>query len=89
LAAAPRVPFNVVRVDCGRQRPRGGWYSDSYNKIEPAPALVMTLPARLPWHSATLLFPYRGPTPPAVQFTFDGRQAKVQAAGSTWTVRPR
>jgi uncharacterized heparinase superfamily protein len=79
LIAAPTEPFVELRIEQGQEHPRRGWYSDSYNKIEPAPALVLTLRTALPWRSATLLFPYRGSEPPAVRFAFDGRQATLTA----------
>jgi hypothetical protein len=80
LIAAPSAAFAEVRVEQGQEQPRRGWYSDSYNKIEPAPALSLSLRTALPWRAATLLFPYRGPSRPAVDFTFDGRQATIRAA---------
>lgn len=80
LRAAPLVPFADVHVEKGREKPRGGWYSDGYGKIEPAPALSMSVRATLPWRSATLLLPYRGKQPPDVAFTFDGRQAVIRSA---------
>ncbi|MCX6898317.1 MAG: alginate lyase family protein [Verrucomicrobia bacterium] len=78
LKAAPTAPFTDVHVECGQENPRGGWYSDSYGKIEPAPALSQTLRTRLPWRAATLLFPYKGTTTPEVTFSFDGRRAEIQ-----------
>ena len=77
LMAAPSVPFADIHVEQGQEKPRGGWYSDSYNKIEPAPALVCSLRTTLPWRAATLLFPYRGSEPPRTSFSFDGQQATV------------
>ena len=77
LMASPTVPFADIRVERGQENPRGGWYSDSYNKIEPAPALALSLRTALPWRAATLLFPYQGSEPPRVSFTFDGRRATV------------
>ena len=65
-------------MEQGRENPRGGWYSDSYGKIEPAPALSLSVRAALPWRAATLLFPYRGQEPPQVAFRFDGRRAQIQ-----------
>lgn len=79
LVAAPSAPFAEIRIEQGQQNPRRGWYSDSYNKIEPAPALALTLRTALPWRAATLLFPYRGSEPPAVRFSFDGRHATLAA----------
>jgi hypothetical protein len=78
LKAAPTAPFTDVHVECGQENPRGGWYSDSYGKIEPAPALSQSLRIRLPWRAATLLFPYKGTMPPEVTFSFDGRRAEIQ-----------
>lgn len=75
LVCAATAPFSEVRVVQGQEDPRGGWYSDSYNRIEPAPALVLSLRNRLPWRAATLLFPYRSVEEPHVSFAFDGQQA--------------
>jgi len=36
------------------------------------------LRTRLPWHAATLLFPYKGTTTPDVAFSFDGRRAEIR-----------
>ncbi len=77
LVASPTAPFADVRIECGQEDPRRGWYSDSYNKIEPAPALSLSLRTTLPWRSATLLYPYRGAARPAVRFAFDGGEAVV------------
>ncbi|HJN16156.1 MAG TPA: alginate lyase family protein [Armatimonadota bacterium] len=68
-----------VHIEKGQENPRGGWYSDGYNQIEPAPALSMSLRTELPWRAATLLFPYEGTDAPAVEFSFDGRHATVSA----------
>jgi hypothetical protein len=78
LKAAPIVPFTDVHVERGQENPRGGWYSDSYGKIEPAPALSQSLRTRLPWRAATLLFPYKGTTVPEVTFSSDGRRADIR-----------
>lgn len=78
LKAAPAAPFADVHVECGQENPRGGWYSDSYGKIEPAPALSQSLRTCLPWRAATLLFPYKGTTTPEVAFSFDGRCAEIR-----------
>jgi hypothetical protein len=74
-----------ARIEEGAQNPRGGWYSDGYNKIEPAPALALTVTARLPVRIATLLLPYRGSVPPAVTFDFNGDAAKIVMKDSTFT----
>jgi hypothetical protein len=56
------------RVEKGMEEPRGGWYSDGYNVIEPAPQAAFTVRTSLPFRFATLLLPYRGPEPPEVAF---------------------
>ncbi|MHB9134287.1 MAG: alginate lyase family protein [Armatimonadota bacterium] len=71
-------PITKLACEEGQQNPRGGWYSDSYNKIEPAPALAVHLRAPLPLRMATLLFPYRGAELPAVHFTFTGNTATLR-----------
>ncbi|MDV7401366.1 hypothetical protein RZS08_58655, partial [Arthrospira platensis SPKY1] len=76
----PSAAFGEVRVEQGQEQPRRGWYSDSYNKIEPAPALSLSLRTSLPWRAATLLFPYRGTARPEVRFTFDGHHAKIEVS---------
>lgn len=78
LVAAPAAAFADVRLECGQEKPRRGWYSESYNRIEPAPALSLALRTGLPWRSATLLWPYRGSAVPAVSFGFDGAQARIR-----------
>lgn len=65
-------------VEQGREDPRGGWYSDSYGKIEPAPALSMSVRAQLPWRAATLLFPWRGTAPPRIELAWDGAAARIR-----------
>lgn len=54
------------RVDVGCQDPRSGWYSASYNRIEPSPTLVLGTQAKLPWRSTTVLYPFVGRQPPEV-----------------------
>jgi hypothetical protein len=78
LHALSAVAFADVHVETGRENPRGGWYSDSYNRIEPAPALSLSVRTALPWRAATLLFPYRGTDPPDTSFRFDGNRATVR-----------
>ena len=78
LRTVPTAPFTDIHVESGQENPRGGWYSDSYGKIEPAPALVQSLQTRLPWRAATLLFPYPGTTPPTITLRFDGRRAAIR-----------
>jgi hypothetical protein len=80
LRACATKPFADIHLEKGQENPRGGWYSDSYGKIEPAPALSLSVRTALPWRCATLLFPYRGKQPPQVDFSFDGRIAKIRSA---------
>lgn len=67
-------------MEHGQDNPRGGWYSDSYGKIEPAPAVSLSVRTALPSRTATLLLPYRGKQLPEVGFTFDGRAVRVEHA---------
>ncbi len=71
-------PLDTASIETGQQNPRGGWYSDGYNKIEPAPALSLHLRGPLPLRIATLLYPYRGTQVPPVVFTFDGDTATLR-----------
>ncbi len=78
MKLAATEAFTEIRVEQGQEEPRGGWYSDSYGKIEPAPALSASLRTRLPWRAATLLFPYRGKDTPVVKFEFADRSVRIQ-----------
>ncbi|MSS70904.1 MAG: alginate lyase family protein [Candidatus Latescibacteria bacterium] len=78
LWALPSAPFTDVHVEEARENPRGGWYSSGYGQIEPAPCLSLSTAVRLPFFAATLLFPYRGPTPPPVTFEVQGKTALVE-----------
>ncbi|OGG46042.1 MAG: hypothetical protein A3F84_01855, partial [Candidatus Handelsmanbacteria bacterium RIFCSPLOWO2_12_FULL_64_10] len=78
LLLIPSVPFADVRVEEACENPRGGWYSSRYGRIEPAPCLSLSAAVRLPFSAATLLFPYRGPTPPPVAFAVEGHTAFVE-----------
>jgi hypothetical protein len=73
-------PVAGARLEEGQAQPRAGWYSDSYNQIEPAPSLVLSMPGQLPLRLATLLFPYRGEKQPKLEFTCDGRAAIIKHA---------
>ena len=73
-------PIADAHLEKGQENPRGGWYSDGYNKIEPAPALSLRLRGPLPVRLATLLFPYRGTEKPVVEFAFDGETATIRTA---------
>jgi hypothetical protein len=72
--------FCGARIDEGQNEPRAGWYSDGYNRIEPAPALALTYQGVLPFRCATLLLPYRGTELPNVEFGFDGQTATIHLA---------
>jgi hypothetical protein len=78
LTASATAPFADIRVEQGQESPRGGWYSDRYGEIEPAPVLSLSLQTQLPWRSATLLLPYRGKNVPDVEFTFSSDCARIQ-----------
>lgn len=78
LRAKGTVTFDDARIEKGQTAPRSGWYSDSYGKIEPAPALSLSVRTRLPWRAATLLFPYRGEVVPDVTFTFRQGTAEIK-----------
>ena len=52
--------WDDVAVHCGAENPRQGWYSDGYNRLEPAPVLVFTRRITLPFVSRLWLLPYRG-----------------------------
>jgi len=66
LLAARPGDWDEIRVECGQENPRAGWYSPSVNQISPAPALVLIAKARpLPHRSRVILYPYRGTQPPA------------------------
>ena len=78
LRAVGSVAFDHAHIEKGQGRPRSGWYSDSYGKIEPAPALSLSVRANLPWRAATLLFPYRGIVVPQATFTSQPGAAEVE-----------
>jgi hypothetical protein len=60
LLSASDAQWQNLSIECGQENPRAGWYSDGYNKIEPAPAVVLRTRTKLPFHAKTMLFPYRG-----------------------------
>jgi len=41
LQAVGSVAFDHAHIEKGQEKPRSGWYSDSYGKIEPAPRPVV------------------------------------------------
>ena len=65
------------RLEEGQEEPRGGWYSPSYNRIEPAPCLVLGAACSLPLLAATLLWPYRGPDLPPVNLDLGPSGARI------------
>lgn len=75
-----------VRILKGEENPRAGWYSASYNKIEPAPALSLTRETDLPLRYAVLLLPYRGRQTPDASLTFADRIVTVSIDGDTHSV---
>jgi hypothetical protein len=72
--------WDAQQVLTGSETPGGGWYSPSYGRLEPAPCLCLERSAQLPFRSATLLYPYRGATPPAVDFAWADGVATVSSA---------
>ena len=78
IVCRPMAAFTDAHIECGQEDPRGGWYSDSYGKIEPAPALTMSLRTSLPWSAVTLLNPYRGANIPGSELSFDGTTAVIR-----------
>jgi hypothetical protein len=75
-----------ARVLTGEENPRAGWYSASYNKIEPAPSLELRQKCDLPLRYAVLLFPYQGEQAPGVAVEFTGRTATVSIDGTTSSI---
>jgi hypothetical protein len=80
MFASASTPVETA-LSSGEEAPIRGWTSSDYGRREPAPALVFTAEASLPWRILTLLVPDPGGSqtpPPAVTF-FDrsGRPAGV------------
>ncbi|HAA74115.1 TPA: hypothetical protein DCE37_03215 [Candidatus Latescibacteria bacterium] len=78
--------WNEIRVLKGEENPRAGWYSASYNKIEPAPMLSLTIDTDLPWHCAVLLLPYTGTNPPDAAVAYAEGTATVSLGSEAFTV---
>lgn len=59
----------------GELRPIRGWIAPDYGQREPAPALVYSMTATLPWRVLTLLLPdaQASASPPAVRLIYDER----------------
>jgi hypothetical protein len=80
------LPVASTRVEtvicCGELDPPRGWVSSDYGQREPAPAVVFSATARLPWRAMTILVPVAGPSaePPAVATLHDahGRPSGVR-----------
>ena len=75
-----------IRLLKGEENPRAGWYSASYNKIEPAPALSLSKKTALPLSYAVLLLPYRDARKPDTTFSFDNQTATVLLDGVTHSI---
>jgi hypothetical protein len=55
------LDWTSLRIAEGGEAPREGWFSESFNKIEPAPCAVFCSgPRALPWQSVMALVPSRG-----------------------------
>jgi hypothetical protein len=50
-------PATQLSIKCGEQNPLRGWVSSDYGRCEPAPAVVFSTRAQLPWRVVTLLIP--------------------------------
>jgi len=77
LWACPSVPFIDIHIEAGQENPKGGWYSPSYGRIQPAPAMSLSLETSLPFTMATLLFPYRGSVSVPISFSYENAVATV------------
>jgi hypothetical protein len=47
-------------ISCGELDPPRGWVSSDYGQREPAPSVVFSAAARLPWRAMTILVPVAG-----------------------------
>ncbi|MFC1712774.1 hypothetical protein ACFL6S_03845, partial [Candidatus Poribacteria bacterium] len=77
LWACPSSPFSDIHIEAGQENPKGGWYSPSYGRIRPAPAISLSLETLLPFATATLLFPYRGSVSAPVNFSYENTVATI------------
>jgi hypothetical protein len=68
-----------AQVKSGELAPIRGWVSSDYGQRTPAPLLVYTTKAPLPWRSITLLMPQRGDrsVAPAVSALFDDHNLPI------------
>ena len=63
----------------GELAPIRGWVSADYGQRTPAPLLVYTAQATLPWRSITLVMPHRGDrsSVPSVSALFDDHNLPI------------
>ncbi|MBT7861916.1 MAG: alginate lyase family protein [Gemmatimonadetes bacterium] len=81
--------WDEERIEVGVEEPeRSGWYSVSYNKIEPAPLLSLAVSRPLPWQSAALLYPFRGADAPDITFVFREGRATLSVDGVECVIQP-
>jgi hypothetical protein len=73
-------------VQKGEEGPRAGWYSASYNKIEPSPTLCLTLETELPLQYAVLLLPYKGTSEPESRVVLTDGTADISVSGNSYRV---
>ena len=78
--------FGRASIVTGQMAPRAGWYSPSYGHVEPAPSVCYGISTDLPFVSAFLLYPYRGTTPPEVDFHFADQVATATIDGTVWHI---
>jgi hypothetical protein len=73
------LPVASTRVEtvicCGELDPPCGWVSSDYGQREPAPSVMFSAAATLPWRAMTLLVPVAGgaDTPPALATLHDAQ----------------
>ena len=80
------LPVASTRVEtvicCGELDPPRGWVSSDYGQREPAPAVVLSATAQLPWRAMTILVPVAGGSdqPPSLATRLDasGRPSGVR-----------
>jgi len=63
--------WDTLSIEKGMLDPKSGWYSDGYNKLEPAPIAVLTARNRvLPFRCRTLVYPFAGTQVPELSEIF-------------------
>ena len=72
VAAFASEPLQT-KVACGELVPMRGWTSSDYGERQPAPMLIYSSLATLPWRCLTLLLPdaERSDSPPSVSLLYD------------------